>query len=107
MSNILFVSINGSFDPTYTLTETADCVRGNWAISKAKADGCDLVVAMYHGDPVAAFKLHGAALADETYQVSATHEAPRVVLLLGEPMPVLPAYRLDVSLRRGVSVIEI
>jgi hypothetical protein len=117
--NTLFVSVNKSFESeenvgTSTLAELADCVRGDWALSASKAGQAEIVVAVYHAEPVGAWELKGAYPAHdpadeerppggEPWDLSSS--PPRCRLSLGEPMALIPQYRDLPNLRRGVALV--
>ena len=102
---ILFVSVNQSFREDMNLAEVEACAAGNWDITVAKARGCKRVVAVFNfgdggpAEPVGAWRLRGAYASDEAPQPG--HH--RTGLDLGEPMPILAAYREPPPLRRGVA----
>jgi hypothetical protein len=73
-------------------------------LTVAKAVSCDRVVAVFRGEPVGAWRLRGAFPTDETYVVSQGGTRPRIGLALGDPLPILSAYRDVPALRRGVCV---
>jgi len=105
---ILFVSVNQSFRDTFDLRELEVWVERAWAITASKAGACERVVAVKDGEPVAAWRLRATFPTDETYAMSDGSTRPRTGLALGEPLPVLPAYRDAVPpLRRGVAVTEV
>ncbi len=99
--SVLFVSVKATFKPSYSIAELEACVERAWAISVAKAAACDRVVAVFEGEPVAAWRLRGAFATDETYNLSNGDTRPRVALSLGDPLPILSAYRPVPILRRG------
>ena len=102
---VLFVSVNQSFRDTYDLRQLEVWVERAWAITASKAGACERVVAVKDGEPVAAWRLRATFATDETYAMSDGSTRPRTGLALGEPLPVLPAYRTAVPpLRRGVAV---
>lgn len=100
MADLLFVSINRTFDHAYTLPQLAPWVARAWKTTPAKAEQCDRVIAVFHGEPVAAWRLRGAFYAEETWGDG--HR--RVALSLGDPLPILPAYRNVPMLRAGVAL---
>lgn len=104
--NVLFVSVNRSYRSWMTIADLETCVERAWAISAAKADSCDRVVAVIEGFVIACWRLRGAFPTDETYSMADGSTRPRIGLSLGDPMPVLPDYQLDPSLRRGVAVVK-
>jgi hypothetical protein len=102
---VLFVSVNQSFRDTYDLKQLEVWVERAWAITVSKVSDCERVVAVKDGEPVAAWRLRGAFATDETYAMSDGSTRYRTGLGLGEPLPILPAYRAAVPpLRRGVAV---
>lgn len=105
-ASVLFVSVNASFNSSYSIAELESCVERAWAISVAKAAACDRVVAVFEGEPVAAWRLRGAFATDEIYNLSNGDTRPRVALSLGDPLPILSAYRDVPVLRRGARVEE-
>ncbi len=104
--NVLFVSVNKSYRSWMSLADLEVCVERAWAVSVAKALGCDRVVAVREGASLACWRLRGAFATDETYLMNDGSTRPRIGLSLGDPMPVLPAYQVNPSLRRGVAVVE-
>lgn len=106
MPDVLFVSVNQSFHPDFTLSELESCVERTWPLTVAKAARCDRVVAIVAGHPVGAWRIRGAFATDETYRVNTGKDAPRVGLSLGYPLLVLPEYVDPASLRRGVAVVK-
>jgi hypothetical protein len=106
MQSVLFVSVAQTFDETGTLAELEPWVERAWPLTVSKAASCDRVVAVFCGEPVGAWRLRGAFPTDETYVVSRGETRPRIGLALGDPLPILPAYRDVPALRRGVCVKE-
>jgi len=105
MCQVLFVSVNKSFHDWFTLPELEVWAERAWAITVTKAAACERVVAVFEGEPVAAWRLRGAFATDETYAGSDGSSRYRTGLALGDPLPVLPVYRTGVPpLRRGVAV---
>lgn len=108
MATVMFVSVRQTFENTMRLPDLEPWVAKAWALSVAKAQTADRVVALVEGYAVGAWDVRGAYASDETYTVSSGDERPRVALALGEPLPILPAYhRHDLVMRRGVAVIDI
>lgn len=107
-ARVLFVSVNQTFDERFTLAELEPWVAQAWAMTVAKAESCDRVVAVYQGIPVGAWRLRGAYPTEWTYSTTGG-DRPRIALSLGEPLPVLPAYGGDRALRRGsaTDVVEV
>ncbi len=103
--NVLFVSVNRSFNPSFSLRELEPWVERAWCLTVAKAGACDRVVAVREGAPLAAWRIRGAFATDENYEVGGTTRA-RVGLSLGDPLPILPAYGAVPSLRHGVATAE-
>jgi hypothetical protein len=106
MAGLLFVSVNKTFDSTFTLTQLAPWVAKAWALTPAKAERCDRVIAVYKGTPVAAWRLRAAYHLDE-YTWGDGH--PRIGLSLGDTLPILPVYQEiapTVALRRGIATVE-
>lgn len=107
-SQVLFVSIRQTFDPKMRLSQLESWVARAWAISVAKANSADRVVAVVEGQPVAAWELRGAYQAKERYFVASGDSRPRVALALGSPLPVLLEYcDLNLTMRRGVTLVEL
>ncbi|MFE9328967.1 hypothetical protein ACIHDR_49600 [Nocardia sp. NPDC052278] len=103
--NVLFVSVNQSFKPTFSLADLERWVFKAWAISAAKAATCDRVVAVYFNKPTAAWRLRGAySAAGYHYTVAGGQTRPRTALALGEPLPLQAAYDNVPSLRHGCAV---
>jgi hypothetical protein len=104
MLNLLFVSVNQSFREDMDLAQLEACAAGNWDITVSQASTCDRVVAVFNNgdgpEPVGAWRLRGAYASDEA-PMPGHH---RTALSLGEPLPVLAAYRTPPSLRRGVGI---
>jgi hypothetical protein len=107
LTRVLFVSVNQSFNQAFTLPELEVWVERAWAISVEKARSCDRVIAIFEGAPVAAWRLRGAFVTDQTYLLATGDTRPRIGLGLGDPMPILSAYNDVPSLRHGVGVHEI
>lgn len=105
-ASVMFVSVNKTFDPTFTLSQLEPWVERAWAMTVAKASGCDRVVAVYAGTPVACWRIRSTFATEETYETTGG-ERPRVGLSLGEPLPVLPAYLAVPALRRGSATVTI
>jgi len=104
---VLFVSVNKSYRSGMSVAEMEPCVERAWAMTVAKAAACDRVCAVFEGSAYAAWRLRGAFPTSETFQVADGSTRPRIGLALGEPLPVLPAYQVDPSLRRGVAIIDL
>lgn len=105
-ANVLFVSVNRSFDPRFTLSQLEPWVDRAWAMTVAKAASCDRVVAVAFNSPVACWRIRNAFPSKHTYQTTGG-ERPRVELSLGEPLPVLPEFREIPSLRHGAAVVAL
>jgi hypothetical protein len=102
---VLFVSVNKSFHDWFTVPELEVWAERAWAITASKAADCERVVAVFEREPVAAWRLRGAFATNETYASSDGSSRYRTGLALGDPLPVLPAYRTGIpQLRRGVAV---
>lgn len=106
MQSVLFVSVAQTFDETCSLPELEPWVERAWPLTVAKAATCDRVVAVFRNEPVGAWRLRGAFPTDETYIVSQGSPRPRIGLALGDPLPILSAYRDVPPLRRGVCVAQ-
>lgn len=104
---VLFVSVNKSYRHWMSVAEMEPCVERAWAVTAAKAASADRVCAVVEGGTYAAWRLRGAFPTDETFQVADGSTRPRIALALGEPLPVLPAYQVNPSLRRGVAVVDL
>ncbi|MGW5223121.1 hypothetical protein ACWEQA_35170 [Nocardia sp. NPDC004085] len=104
--NVLFVSVNQSYEPTFTLADLEKWVFEAWPISAAKAATCDRVVAIYSKLPVAAWRVRGAySSSTSTYTVAGGQTRPRAVLSLGDPLPIRQEYiDKQPALRRGCAV---
>ena len=108
MTTVMFVSVRQTFEPTMRLHDLEPWVARAWAISVAKAQRVERVVALIEGFAHGAWEVRGAYAAEETYMVSSGDTRPRVALALGAPLPVLPAYhRNDLVMRRGVAVLDL
>ena len=108
MATVMFVSVRQTFQDDMRLHDLEPWVAKAWALSVAKAQTADRVVALFEGAAIGAWDLRGAYASDETYTLSSGDVRPRVALALGEPLPVLPAYhRADLNMRRGVAVIDL
>lgn len=107
MAQILFVSVNRSFNEGMDLAQLEACAAEAWDVTVSQASACDRVVAVFNnGDgavPVGAWRLRGAFASEKIPQPG--HH--RTGLALGEPLPVLAAYRELPSLRRGVGTREL
>ena len=106
MADLLFVSVNKSLKPTFTLMELAAYVERAWVLTPAKASQCDRVIPVFAGSAVAAWRLRGAYYLDD-YTWGDGHR--RIALSLGEPLPVLPQYQelaATVVLRRGAATVQ-
>ena len=105
MTQVLFVSVNLSFDPKFSLSDLAPWVARAWAgMTPTKAETCDRVIAVREGWPVAAWRLRGAYYCEETW---ANGNNRRIALSLGEPLPILPEYLKPPSLRRGIATADL
>jgi hypothetical protein len=69
----------------YSLPDLEPWVERAWPLTITKAASCDRVVAVFQGEPVAAWRLRGALPTDETYAVT----TPRIDLALGDPLPIV------------------
>lgn len=108
MTTVMFVSVRQTLDPSMRLHDLEPWVARAWALSVAKAQSVERVVALVEGYAYGAWEVRGAYTAEETYTVSSGDERPRVALALGAPLPVLPAYhRADLVMRRGVAVLDL
>ena len=104
---MLFVSVAQTFRPWMTLPDLEPWVERAWAITVAKVMGCDRVVAVYEGQPVAAWLVRGAYPSpNEVYSLSDGSTRPRTCLSLGDPVPIRPEMFAVPPMRRGVSVSE-
>lgn len=106
MAGLLFVSVNKSLKPTFTLAQLASWVERAWVLTPAKASQCDRVIPVFAGSAVAAWRLRGAYYLDE-YTWGDGHR--RIALSLGEPLPVLPRYQdlaATAVLRRGAATVQ-
>jgi hypothetical protein len=83
---VLFVSVNQSFNPTFSLAELEPWVERAWA----KASACDRVVAVYDQVPVGCWRIRGVFATTETFETTGGPR-PRIGLSLGEPLPIVPA----------------
>ena len=101
---VLFVSVQQSFDSGFSLAQLEPWVASAWAVSVSKASVVDRVVAVVDGEPVACWRVRGAFATDEVYRLSNGDTRPRVGVALGDPLPILPEYREVPALRRGVAV---
>lgn len=101
---VLFVSVNKSYRAGMSVADMEPCAERAWAMTVAKAAACDRVCAVFEGSAYAVWRLRGAFPTEETFQVADGSSRPRIGLALGEPLPVLPAYQVDPSLRRGVAI---
>ncbi len=99
-ATVLFVSVKKSFNPAYNLSQMEPYVERAWAMTVAKAASCDRVVAVLEGEPIAAWPIRATYPTEEMYATSGG-ERPRVGLSLGDPLPILPAYRDVPALRHG------
>lgn len=104
MTNVMFVSVNHSFDSDMSLAALEPYVERAWGIPLASASTADRVVATYFGKPVAAWAVRGAFVTNLTY---GPHNKPRIGLSLGAPLPVLPEYAETPILRRGAAVVDL
>lgn len=103
---VLFVSLNQTFDPAASIPQIEPWVERAWALTVTKASQCDRVVAVFQGQPVAAWRLRGAFPTDESYLLSDGSTRPRTGLSLGDPLPIHQNYFPVPALRRGVAVAE-
>jgi hypothetical protein len=100
MAGILFVSLARSFHEHFTLSELETWAERAWVITPAKASECDRVVAVYRGEPVAAWRLRGAYYVDDETWADGYR---RTALSMGDPLPVISEYYPPKQLRRGVA----
>jgi hypothetical protein len=100
----MFVSVNQSFQPQFSLSQLEQWVERAWPMSVGKAGQCDRVVAVYEGAPVAAWRIRFVFPTDQTYKTSGGPRQ-RIGLSLGDPLPVLAEYDIDPTLRRGVTTV--
>jgi hypothetical protein len=105
-TSVLFVSVNQSFKPTFTLAELEPWVERAWAMTVAKAAACDRVVAVVEQVPVGCWRIRGVFPTSETFETTGGPR-PRIGLSLGEPLPILPAYTAVPALRRGSATVEL
>lgn len=104
----MFVSVRQTFEPSMRLHDLEPWVARAWALSVAKAQTAERIVALVEGYAYGAWEVRGAYATDETYKVSSGDERPRVALALGAPLPVLPEYhRSDLVMRRGVALLDL
>jgi hypothetical protein len=105
VTEVLFVSVNQSFDPKFTLSDLAPWVARAWAgMTPTKAEICDRVIAVCEGWPVAAWRLRGAYYCEDTW---ANGKNRRIALSIGEPLPVLAQYLKPLSMRRGITTADL
>lgn len=108
LDRIVFVSVNKTFERDMTLAGVADCAHRAWPLSLAKAQECNVLVAVLHGSPIGAWRVLGAEATSETYDTNGGPR-PRIAFDLGDPLPVLPEYTqhpATTNLRRGVTTAE-
>lgn len=86
---VLFVSINQQPLSKMTLDDLRVAASESWHITRAHAETCDYVVAMYRGYPVAAWTLEGSYKAERPEDAKARTWTG---LLLGTPVPVQPLF---------------
>lgn len=102
----LFVSVNRTLPPLLPMPSLDDMrksVSGHWACTAKHAAKCDLVIAVFRGKPVAAWRLvdaHPASDAQETY---GPYDRRRTTLVLGEPVALLVDSGSVPSLRSGIA----
>ena len=107
MTKVLFVSVNKSCEDWMNLVEMEPFVERAWALSLTKAQSVDRVVAVFHGEPRAAWRVRGAFTTDETYTLSSGDSRPRIGLSLGDPLQILGAYYDPPGMRHGVAVADL
>jgi len=104
VATVSFVSVRHTFDPRMRINDLEPWVSRAWAISVAKVNTADRVVALSEGRAIAARDLRGAFPVEETYTLANGDTRPRVALALGSPLPVLAQYdQPDLNMRRGVA----
>jgi hypothetical protein len=103
---VMFVSVSKTFEPTMSMSALARCAEKAWPVSLPKARDVERLVAVKDGKPLASWEVHGAYLTEEMYSTSGGDRA-RVGIVLGDPVPLLPAYFESPGMRRGVAVIDI
>jgi hypothetical protein len=103
---VVFVSVNQSYDESMTMSQLARCAEKAWPISLPNARSCHRLVAVKDSLPLASWELHGAHPTDEMYDTTGGPRA-RVGLVLGDPVPLMPAYFSTPPLRRGVAVVDL
>lgn len=103
---VMFVSVNKTFSPSFTLAELEPWVERAWAMTVAKASACDRVVAVYDQVPVGCWRIRSVFATQETYETTGGPRQ-RVGLSLGEPLPVLRAYTEVPVLRRGSATVAL
>jgi hypothetical protein len=103
---VLFVSVSKSFEPTMSMSQLARCAEKAWPVSLPKARDVERLVAVKDGKPLASWEVHGAYLTEEMYSTSGGDRA-RVGIVLGDPVPLLPAYFDSPGMRRGVAVVDV
>lgn len=105
MADVLFVSVNQSFNSDMLLSELEVWAASAWATTVARAGGCDRLVAMYEGFPTGAWRIRGAFPTESTYKLGNGDRRFRVGVALGDPLPVMREYFDHAPvLRRGVAV---
>lgn len=107
MSNVLFVSVNQSYEPGMTTEELTRVAHKAWAVSERRGNEMTHLVAVYEGHPLMAWPILHAYPTDETYKTSGS-ERPRIGFSLGSPAPIEPAWHFSreqfgKKLRRGVT----
>lgn len=104
----LYVSVNETFEPGRTpMSELEKHASYAWRVTRAKADECQLVVAMYKGAPVAAWELLMTYTSDEPWDSTGHRSTKRTGFVLGEPLPLSPELHRNPTLRNGVAVVEV
>lgn len=105
---VFFVSVNQTYRPGMSIKDIEPCVERAWAIGRPKVDECELVVAIWSGVPIAAWKLRGTFSDDETWNPGGARTPRRKTgLILGDAMPLDPMYAHHPSLRHGCATQEI
>lgn len=108
MAEVLFVSVNQSFDSDMLLSELEIFAASAWATTVTRAGNCDRLVAMYEGFPTGAWRIRGAFPTKSTYKLSNGDRRFRVGVALGDPLPVMREYFDHAPmLRRGVAAADV
>ncbi|WP_413461396.1 hypothetical protein [Curtobacterium sp. CT11-133] len=98
---VVFVSVNQSYQAGMDATELAAVAHRAWALSLARAQAMDHLVAVVQKKALMAWPVLDAYLTEETYSTNGG-ERPRVAFALGAPVPVRPEWHESPDLRRGV-----